>query len=241
MDWESLPDLFPQFPRPERWAPLLRRHAALLEASPVRTTTVTGAAAVARHYAESLEAFRLAGAPREGVVADVGAGGGFPGLVVAAVAPELEVHLVEAHRRRAALLAELAEALGLPRVTVHAQRAEEAGRGPLRDGADLVLARALAPLPVLLEYCAPLAKAGALLAAVKGSRGAEELARSDAALAALACEFEGVEPMRAAIAPPMRVFRFRKLGPTPARWPRRPGMPAKRPIAEARGRAGGLC
>lgn len=229
--WDSLPDLFPQFARPDRWAPLLRRHAELLAASPVRATAVTGATVVTRHYAESLEAFRLAGAPREGAVVDVGSGGGFPGLVVAAVAPALEVHLVEARRRRAELLAALAEALGLARVTVHAARAEEAGRGPLRDGADLVLARAVAPLPVLLEYCAPLAAPGALVAAVKGSRGEAELARSDAAMAALACEFAGMEAMRAAIAPAMRVLRFRKLGPTPERWPRRPGMPAKRPIA----------
>lgn len=228
--WDSLPDLFPQFARPGRWAPLLRRHAGLLAASPVRATSVTGAAAVARHYAESLEAFRLAGAPEEGMVVDVGSGGGFPGLVVAAVAPALEVHLVEARRRRAELLAELADALGLARVTVHAARAEEAGRGPLRDGADLVLARAVAPLPALLEYCAPLAAPGALVAAVKGSRGEAELARSGAAMGALACEFAGMDAMRAAIAPTMRVLRFRKLGPTPARWPRRPGMPVKRPI-----------
>ena len=229
--WDSLPDLFPQFARPDRWAPLLRRHAGLLAASPVRATAVTDAAAVTRHYAESLESFRLAGAPEEGAVVDVGSGGGFPGLVVAAVAPALEVHLVEARRRRAELLAALAEALGLARVTVHAARAEEAGRGPLRDGADLVLARAVAPLPVLLEYCAPLAAPGALVAAVKGSRGEAELARSGAAMSALACEFAGMEAMRAAISPTMRVLRFRKLGPTPARWPRRPGMPAKRPIA----------
>ena len=69
------------------------------------------------------------------------------------------------------------------------------------------------------------------MAAVKGSRGEAELARSDAAMDALACEFAGMDAMRAAIAPTMRVLRFRKLGPTPARWPRRPGMPAKRPIA----------
>lgn len=229
--WDSLPDLFPQFARPDRWAPLLRRHAGLLAAAPVRATAVTGVAAVTRHYAESLEAFRLAGAPEEGAVVDVGSGGGFPGLVVAAVAPALEVHLVEARRRRAELLAALAEELGLARVTVHAARAEEAGRGPLRDGAELVLARAVAPLPVLLEYCAPLAAPGALVAAVKGSRGEAELARSGTAMSALACEFAGMEAMRAAISPTMRVLRFRKLGPTPARWPRRPGMPAKRPIA----------
>lgn len=228
--WESLPDLFPEFADPGRWLPLLRRHADLLAEAPVRTTTVTGAEAVARHYAESLEAYRLAGATAAGAVADVGSGGGFPGLVIAAVAPGAAVHLVEARRKRADLLAEMAEALGLGNVTVHGVRAEEAGRGPLRDGADLVIARAVASLPALLEYTAPLAATGGTIAAVKGSRGAAELARAEAAIAALTCEHAGTEAMRAAIAGRMRVLRFRKLGPTPERYPRRPGMPAKRPI-----------
>jgi len=229
--WESLPNLFGAFPDPGRWLPLLRRHAELLAASPVQTTTVSGAEVVARHYAESLEAYRLAGAPDEGVVVDVGSGGGFPGLVIAAIAPGTTVHLVEARRKRADLLAELAEALGLANVTAHGVRAEEAGRGPLRDHGDLVIARAVAPLPVLLEYTAPLAAPGATIAAVKGSRGRAELAGAEAAMGTLGCEHTGTEAMRSEIAEQMQVLSFRKLGPTPDRYPRRPGMPAKRPIA----------
>ena len=231
LEWESLPDLFPGFPDADRWLPLLRRHAELLAASPVRTTTVRGEEVVARHYAESLEAYRLAGAPETAVVVDVGSGGGFPGLVIAAVAPNTAVHLVEARGKRAELLAELAEALGLENVTAHGVRAEEAGRGPLRDHADLVIARAVAPLPVLLEYTAPLAAPGATIAAVKGSRGRAELAEAEAAMAELACEHAGTEAMRDEITGRMQVLRFRKLGPTPERYPRRPGMPAKRPLA----------
>ena len=231
--WESLPELFPGFPDPGRWLPLLRRHAELLAASPVRTTTVGGEEAVARHYAESLEAYRLAGASEAGVVVDVGSGGGFPGLVIAAVAPGAAVHLVEARRKRADLLAELAEALGLENATAHGVRAEEAGRGALRDHTDLVIARAVAPLPVLLEYTAPLAAPGATIAAVKGSRGKAELAGAEAAMAELACEHAGTEAMRGEISGRMQVLRFRKLGPTPDRYPRRPGMPAKRPITSA--------
>ena len=229
--WESLPDLFPDFPEPERWLALLRRYADLLAEAPVRTTTVTGEEMVARHYAESLEAYRLAGAPGEGVVVDVGSGGGFPGLVIAAVAPGLAVHLVEARRKRADLLAEMAEALGLANVTAHGVRAEEAGRGALRDSAELVIARAVAPLPVLLEYTAPLAAPGGVIAAVKGSRGEAELAAAGPAMAALNCEQAGADAMRDEIAGRMRVFRFRKLGATPARYPRRPGMPTKRPLS----------
>ncbi len=231
LEWEMLPTLFPVLDEPGRWLPLLRRHAELLAESPVQTTTVTGEDVVARHYAESLEAYRLAGAPSGGVVVDVGSGGGFPGLVIAAVAPDVEVHLVEARKKRAALLAELAATLGLDNVTAHGERAEEAGRGGLRDSANLVVARAVAPLPVLLEYTAPLAATGGTIAAVKGSRGEAELAESEAAMAALACEHTGTEGMREEVARRMSVQLFRKTGPTPPRYPRRPGMPAKRPIA----------
>ena len=230
LTWDSLPRLFPALDGPERWLPLLRRHAELLAEAPVRTTTVSGDAVVARHYAESLEAYRLAGSPGRGVVVDVGSGGGFPGLVIAAVAPEAEVHLVEARRKRAALLTEVAAALGLGNVTAHGERAEEAGRGDLRDGADLVIARAVAPLPALIEYLAPLTATGGVIAAVKGSRGLSELAEAEAAIAALNCEHAGVEAMRGEIAGRMRVLLFRKLGATPARYPRRPGIPEKRPI-----------
>lgn len=229
--WESLPELFPRLAEPERWLPLLRRHAQLLAESPVQTTTVKGEMVVARHYAESLEAYRLSGAPEAGVVVDVGSGGGFPGLVIAAVAPGMEVHLVESRRKRANLLDEMAEALGLGNVRVYGARAEEAGRGALRERADLVIARAVAPLPVLLEYTAPLAATGGTIAAVKGSRGEAELAEAGGALATLNCEHTATEQMRGEIAGQMRVLLFRKLGATPSRYPRRPGMPEKRPLA----------
>ena len=233
LTWDSLPGLFPDLEEPERWLPLLREHAELLAATPVQTTTVRGKEVVARHYAESLEAYRLASAPRAGTVVDVGSGGGFPGLVIAAVAPGAEVHLVEARKKRAELLAELGERLGLSNVTVSGERAEEAGRGRLRDGANLAIARAVAPLPVLLEYLAPLTAPGGTIAAVKGSRGEAELAEAEAAMEALNCEYTGTEAMRADVGGRMRVLLFRKKGPTPDRFPRRPGMPRKRPIARS--------
>ncbi|MYK25594.1 MAG: 16S rRNA (guanine(527)-N(7))-methyltransferase RsmG, partial [Dehalococcoidia bacterium] len=151
--------------------------------------------------------------------------------VIAAVAPGGEVHLVEARRKRADLLEEIAEALGLSNVTAYGERAEEAGRGTLRERADLVIARAVAPLPVLLEYTAPLAATGGTIAAVKGSRGEAELAEAGTALEALNCEHTGTKQMRSEVAGQMRVLLFRKRGATPSRYPRRPGMPEKRPLA----------
>ena len=231
LTWSELPALFPALADPGRWLPLLERHAELLAAARVRTTAVRRAEAVARNYAESIEAYRLAGAPARGRLVDVGSGGGFPGMVIAAIAPGLEVHLIEAHRRRAALLGEIAQELGLDQVTVHAERAEEAGRGSLRDSADLVLARAVAPLPVLLEYTAPMTAPRGVIAALKGSRADAQLEDAAGALSELACKHFETAMMRAVVSEHARVQLFRKLEATPDRYPRRPGMPAKRPIA----------
>jgi len=234
MGWDALPGLFPEFPEPGRWLEMLERHAALLAAAAprVRVTSTPPGEWVRRHYAESLELLRiLLGRSRCESLADVGSGGGFPGLVIAAVRPECEVHLVEPLRKRASLLEEIAAALGLTNVTVHAQRAEEAGRGPLRDSCAVVTARAVAPLAELLEYTSPLARPRGLLALAKGSAAEAELGEATAAARALGCSFRGLVAMRPEISVNVSVALFEKAGPTPERYPRRPGMPGKRPIS----------
>lgn len=234
--WNDLPALFPGLPGAARWLPLLRQHAALVEAAApaVRVTAVPAAEAVRRQYAESLELWRIAlehaPGPGPGPVVDVGSGGGYPGLVIAAVAPGTHVHLVEPLQKRARLLETMAATLGLQNVTIHAQRAEEAGRGPLRDGAAVVTARAVAALPVLLEYTAPLARPGGLLALAKGSSLAGELAAAAGALEALACGAAITVPMRPAVNGLAAVLLIPKLAATPAAYPRRAGVAAKRPL-----------
>jgi 16S rRNA (guanine527-N7)-methyltransferase len=233
LTWDALPELFPGIGEPGEWLPLLQRHAALLEAAAprVKVTTVSPEEAVRRHFAESLEILRII-REREtaGPLCDVGSGGGFPGLVIAAAEPHLEVHLVEPLQKRARLLAEMAETLGLTKVTVHAIRAEDAGRGPLRERFAIVTARAVATLPELLEYVAPLAQPGGLLALAKGSGIAEELPAAETAIAELALGEAETERMRPDVSELVTVLLFRKLGTTPARYPRRAGMPGRKPI-----------
>jgi len=232
--WGQLPALFPGIPGHERWLPLLKRHAEVVEeAAPrVRVTAVAADEVVRRHYAESLELWRIVlerhGEPR--VLVDVGSGGGFPGLVIAAVAPQVETHLVEPLQKRARLLEEMVRELELSNVTVHPIRAEEAGRGPLRDAAEVVTARAVAELRELLEYTAPLAAPGALLAFPKGSGLDAEIEAAQHAMEVLGAEMAGIEPMRPEVSETLRVVTFRKTGPTPAAYPRRPGIPGKRPL-----------
>lgn len=109
---------------------------------------------------------------------DVGAGGGLPGLVVALRRPDLRICLVEASGRKARFLDRVALELGLADVEVHHGRAEELGRGRLATAFDLATARAVAPLPRLLEVALPLLRPGGHLYAVKGRAWAQELAEA---------------------------------------------------------------
>ena len=236
MEWDDLEGLFPGFESPRRWLELLRRHAGLIEEGAARTrvTAVAPGEAVRRHYAESLETWRVAlecAARMPERAADVGSGGGFPGMVMACVAPEVRFALVEPLRKRAALLAEMAETLGLGNVEVIAQRAEDAGRAPLRHSAGIVTARAVAALPELLEYTAPFAATGGRLCLPKGSGWQAELASAGGAMRELGCAVVETTPMRPAISTTIRVLVFEQLAATPERFPRRAGVPGKRPLS----------
>ena len=221
------------FSAPGRWLPMLKAHADFVanSAPQVRVTAVAPRDAVRRNYAESLELLRIAtemAVPQ--VTVDVGSGGGFPGLVFAAVFPEMRIHLVEPLQKRARLLEELAHQLGLGLVTVHAQRAEDVARGPLRDTANLVTARAVSELRVLLEYTAPFAAPGSRLMLPKGSALPSELAGASNALVQLSCAYRGIVTMRPEVSATIQVAVFEKTGATDARFPRRAGSPGRNPL-----------
>jgi 16S rRNA (guanine527-N7)-methyltransferase len=160
---------------------------------------------------------------------DVGSGGGLPGLPLKIARPELEVTLVEADQDKAAFLVRACAALGLQGVEVLARRAEEAGQDPLyREAFDIAVARALAPMPVLAELCLPLVRVGGRLLAQKTAR--DEVDR-----AARAIEVLGGAPNSVAAAPSSArragtVVIVDKVRPTPPAYPRRPGVPARKPL-----------
>jgi 16S rRNA (guanine527-N7)-methyltransferase len=109
---------------------------------------------------------------------DVGSGGGFPGLVIAVVRPELDVHLLDSTAKKTSFLRDTADELELTNVTVHTGRAEELARGPLGGGFDVVTARAVAALDRLLAWTVPFLTPAGVLYAVKGERWREELERA---------------------------------------------------------------
>lgn len=207
---------------------LARLLAAL--ADPRAPTTVHDPTeAVDVHIADSLAALDLDELRSATTIADLGAGAGLPGLAIAVALPHARVALVESVRRKCAFLAATADAVGLGNVDVVCARAEAWPAG--RDRHDAVCARALASLPVLCEYAAPLLRHhGALVAWKAGVDDAERRA-GDAAGAILGLE---PQPPRSVAPYPGSRHRtlhlFRKVRPTPPGYPRRPGMATKRPL-----------
>lgn len=185
-----------------------------------------------RHIADSLSLIPLL--PEDASIIDVGSGAGLPGLVLALAAPDRSVTLLEATGKKCSFLSRVTDDLGLHRVRVRNARAEETGQDPeCREAFGVAVARAVADLPVLLELCAPLVRVGGRVLALKGQSAAEEQAR-----AAFAGEQLGLaSPTRYVPRPDDQpdacVIEYTKVRPTPDRYPRRPGMPAKRPILAA--------
>jgi 16S rRNA (guanine527-N7)-methyltransferase len=164
-------------------------------------------------------------------VLDVGSGAGLPGLPLKIARPSLQVTLLEATGKKCRFLEKVASELGLDGIDVIEGRAEELAHAAThRGGYDLVVARAVAALPVLLEYCVPFLRVGGVLAATKGSAAQSELDASTAALAALGAEVRQTAPLEVAGLPAQTVVIVRKVAETPERYPRRTGIPTKRPL-----------
>ncbi len=200
-------------------------------------TTVTDPVEVARrHFGESLALYAVLRRAHilwsHARVIDLGTGAGFPGLPLAILDTSLDVALLETHGRRAEFLRTAVEALELEHVRVVHARAEDAARDPdLRETFDLVIARALAAMPVLVELALPFLKLGGVLATPKGARALEELSAAQAAIEALGGTAEAPLPLPLPTdAPPQLVLVVRRTSPLDSRYPRRPGIPAKRPL-----------
>jgi 16S rRNA (guanine527-N7)-methyltransferase len=155
---------------------------------------------------------------------DVGSGGGMPGVPIAIARPDVRVTLVEADRRKAAFLIHAAATLGLD-LEVIAERAETIARGPMRESFDIAVCRALAPLPVLAELCLPLVRVGGRLLAMKGP-----LHEAAGAIALLGGGPAELVPAPSTARDQGVIVVIAKVGGTPAAYPRRPGLPARRPL-----------
>ncbi len=164
---------------------------------------------------------------------DVGSGGGFPGLPLAIAFPRLDITLVEATGKKIRFLEHIIELLGLRNCHAIQGRAEDLAHDPEhREVYDAATARALASLPTLVELCLPFVRVGGILIAPKGADAERETDVASNALSLLGGEPEGVtlpDP-DAPILADHRLVLIRKSAPTPYRYPRHDGVPARRPL-----------
>ncbi len=203
---------------------------ACLAADELAPTTVREPEfAVDVHLADSLVALELEVVRGARRIADIGAGAGFPGLVLAVALPESQVKLVESQARKCAFIKRVAGQAGIENAEVVCARAEEWSEGIGRH--DIVLARAVAPQPVVLEYAAPLLGVGGALVDWRGRRDGDQ-----ERVAAGVAELLGLERQSIVRVQPWGDARnhhlhvFSKLRVTPDRFPRRAGMARKKPL-----------
>jgi 16S rRNA (guanine527-N7)-methyltransferase len=218
----------------ETFAPLL----AALAAEPDPHTTVSDpGAALEVHVADSLSGLEIPELASARRIADMGAGAGFPGLVLALALPRAEVDLIESAGRKTAVIDRLIQAAELGNARSVTARVEDFARVPAplgggREAYDAVTVRAVGPLAVLVEYAAPLLRADGLLVAWKGARDEAEEAAGAAAAEEVGMAVKEVLPVQPYPASENRHLHvYRKIAPTPPEFPRRAGMARKRPLA----------
>ncbi len=188
-----------------------------------------------RHFLDSLScllalpgADRLAGAR----MVDVGSGAGFPGVPLKILCPAIQLTLVEATRKKVTFLEHLVERLGLSHVEVIWGRAEELGQRPdRRERYDWAVARAVAEMPTLAEYLLPLVRVGGTMLAQKGEGAPAEVHAAEKAIRILGGHLRRLLPVDLhGLAETRYLVVVDKVAMTPPEYPRRPGMPAKRPL-----------
>jgi 16S rRNA (guanine527-N7)-methyltransferase len=231
MSADRLASLLRRYSLPDRAAGQLAALAELLANDPAAPTTVREPDRVLDdHLADALVALELPQVRSARAIADLGSGAGVPGLPLAIALPEAHLVLVESNGRKHGFIERALSACEISNAEAVHSRAESWTAG--LEQQDLVTARALAALPVVAEYAAPLLRMGGALVAWRGRRDEGE----EAAWARAASEL-GLEP-----APPVAVRPYpqalhrhlhvmTKIAPTPARFPRRPGAARKRPLS----------
>ncbi len=193
------------------------------------TTIVVPQQIVEKHFLDSLSIFTELPSGCTTII-DIGSGGGFPGLPIAIVRPDIQVTLVEATEKKASFLRTVISTLALHNVTVHTGRAETIAHLPdMREHFDVAVARAVAQLATLAELTIPFVRLGGVVIAQK-SLGSESVESAFVAIETLGGTYEQEHVVALPALAERRLVIIRKTKPTLAIYPRRVGIPAKKPI-----------
>ena len=185
---------------------------------------------VIKHFLDSLSAARSV--PPAARVIDVGAGAGFPGLPIKIAQPDISLTLLEATRKKCEFLRAIIDELHLTNVLVVNARAEDAAHDPAhRESYDVAMARAVAELPTLIEYLLPFVRIGGVAVAQKAKEAVNDVQHAEFAMTTLGGRLADIISVRV---PELNEARYlvviEKTAATPGKYPRRAGMPAKRPL-----------
>lgn len=203
----------------------------------VNLTAITDRPAVyLKHFYDSLTgAFAYPQLQSQSLtLCDIGAGAGFPSLPLKIAFPQLKVTIVDSLQKRIKFLNELVSRLGLSDVSLIHDRAETfaSKKSNYREAFDMVTARAVARMSVLSELCLPAAKVGGIFLAYKGSAGEKELKAAEPAIQKLGGQVNQVAKLQLPVDDePRQIIVVDKINKTPQKYPRRPGVPAKKPLS----------
>ena len=184
-----------------------------------------------KHFYDCILFFKNIEVQKNASLIDVGTGAGFPGMVLKIVRPDLKVTLLDSLNKRIIFLKDVIEKLELKNIEAIHSRAEDGGRNKnYREKYDIACARAVANLPILLEYCTPYVKVGGSFVSMKGPSVSDEVALCDNAIKVLGLEKPKIicENLRENESRAFAIFK--KISQTPPKYPRNSGNISKQPL-----------